>query len=78
VTTRREPETVIVKVQIPLFPPGSKTAMLYDKHKKHRQLRYLSPRETELLGDAAKGFFYARWSHAGGWDLLDRAPDEPW
>ena len=74
----KEPITVIVKVQLPLFPPGGQTAQIYDKRKLKRQLRYLSARERELMTDTTKGFFFARWSHASGWDLLDRAPDQTW
>jgi hypothetical protein len=76
---RGQQATVVVKVQMPLYPASRDgEALIYDEYRRHPQLRKLDEAEHKMVGRAMKVYCTAWWHDATGWVLLNRVPDKRW
>lgn len=66
----------IVKVQLPLFPPDSLDALIYDKRHKHMTQTPV-PGVRRKMGSSMKAFFHATWD-GKAWLIGERVPDQSW
>lgn len=66
-----------VKVQLPLYPPGAKEALIYAKGGNHLQTRNLTDAEHAMMKGELKAFFRAR-REQGGWVLIARTGWRSW
>lgn len=71
------PDTVIVKVQLPLYQSaGPKMALIYDQHRKVVEQRPLTSAEKKIIARRLKVFCEAKFNKAGGWDLINEATNQ--
>ena len=69
---------IIVEAQIPVYPPGDDAALIYDRRRRHEQIRQLTGIEAALMRGTKKAFFIGRWPRARGWTLVGLAQDQDW
>lgn len=68
----------IVKVQLPLFPPGATTALIYAEGRSRQIARDLTAAERRLIGHSTvRVFVRARWNGTD-WTLIQRVADRDW
>jgi hypothetical protein len=69
----------VVKVQLPISPPGPTgiDVLVYDKKRIHEAVQNLNKTEVAMVGKLYKSFFHAEWKY-NRWNLLRLAPWQQW